>query len=351
MRRQIEAVILVLGFVVSPALGAPEREIIERESAAAGFAITADMLVSMLAEECAKRVPPTTLLAQQAYQSWRIRNRAYVMAANEYINRMVEDLRNLSGARKAFNWAVSLSRTAGQNAKVSVENWLKKERTEKESCTAALTAVDRRALDLDNNKEFYPILGSLAERFPEAPPDTAGMLNLSIEVLRQRADAGDTAAQYTVGRKYRLGDTLPQDYRQALVWLTKASKQGHALAQHNLALMHEYGEGTEKNPKEAVSWYRKAAEENVIAAQYNLAVMIANGTGTERDEKEAIQWYTRAASQGDKSAQYNLGSMYYLGRGVERNEAEAIKWFTLAAAQYHWKALGVLAQIEDSKQK
>ncbi|MDA0313547.1 MAG: tetratricopeptide repeat protein [Gemmatimonadetes bacterium] len=115
--------------------------------------------------------------------------------------------------------------------------------------------------------------------------------------MRQRASAGDVAAQNDLGLMYYNGEGVPQDY------------------------------------VEAVRWYRLAAEQGFAAAQLNLGVMYDRGRGVPQDYVEAVRWYRLAVDQGFAAAQYNLGFMYDRGRGVPLDYVEALKWVTLATAR------------------
>ena len=46
---------------------------------------------------------------------------------------------------------------------------------------------------------------------------------------------------------YDTGEGIPQDYKQALKWYTKAAEQDYGKAQFNLGFMHVKGEGTPRN--------------------------------------------------------------------------------------------------------
>jgi TPR repeat protein len=52
------------------------------------------------------------------------------------------------------------------------------------------------------------------------------------------------------------GHGTPQDYKQAVVWYTKAAEQGHASAQYNLGILSENGHGTPQDYKQAVVVYQ-----------------------------------------------------------------------------------------------
>ena len=55
-----------------------------------------------------------------------------------------------------------------------------------------------------------------------------------IAALRVQANAGDADAQFKLGSAYDLGQSVPQDYVQAVSWSRKAAEQGHAKAQYLL---------------------------------------------------------------------------------------------------------------------
>ena len=114
--------------------------------------------------------------------------------------------------------------------------------------------------------------------------------------LLAKANAGDAAAQVSVGEKYAAGTNVPQDLKQA------------------------------------VDWYRKAAAQGNASAEIHLADAYRDGRGTPRDTALAAQWYRKAADQGDPSAQGTLAMLYMLGQGVPQSDMEAYYWFDLAAA-------------------
>ena len=63
--------------------------------------------------------------------------------------------------------------------------------------------------------------------------------------------------------------------------------------------MYDDGQGVPQDYKQAVKWYTKAAEQGNAEAQYNLALVYANGQGVPQDYKQAAKWYTKAAEQGN----------------------------------------------------
>lgn len=129
------------------------------------------------------------------------------------------------------------------------------------------------------------------------------------ETIRQKAEAGDAASQYSLGQHY------------------------------------EAGEGVEQNFSEAITWYRKAAEQGHADAQNALANAYAYGIHVAQDYDEAVQWYLKSADQGHADAQYAMGMNHSYGIGVKQDSDQAAKWYRLAAQQGHQKAAEALEQL------
>jgi uncharacterized protein len=147
------------------------------------------------------------------------------------------------------------------------------------------------------------------------------------------AEQGDADAQYGLGSIYYLGDGVPQDYKKAVYWLTKAAEQGHYEAQYNLGVMYHEGKVVVQDNKQAVYWYKKAAEQGYTLAQFNLGLSYYEGKVVVRDYKQAVYWYKKAAEQGYAKAQSKLGLMYDRGEGVSQDYKQAAYWYKMAAEQ------------------
>ena len=84
----------------------------------------------------------------------------------------------------------------------------------------------------------------------------------------ERAEQGNTQAQYLLGRRYYFGDGVPQDRGKAFEWQTRAADQGHATAQYVLGLLYSAGDGVPQDKKKAVEWISRSAEQGLAEAQY-----------------------------------------------------------------------------------
>lgn len=63
---------------------------------------------------------------------------------------------------------------------------------------------------------------------------TACAQSTRIDSLMTKAEQGYADAQYSLGLCYAKGDGVPQDYKQAVYWYSKAAEQGLAEAQESL---------------------------------------------------------------------------------------------------------------------
>jgi TPR repeat protein len=192
----------------------------------------------------------------------------------------------------------------------------------------------------------------------------------ALKALQDRANAGDADAQCGLGRQYEFALGVPQDnkqavlwlqksaeqgniiaqvelgvvfdkmqdYAQALIWYRKAAEQGNARAEFNLGLAYQDGESVPKDMAQAIAWYRKAANQGDAIAQSQLGVAYEQGTGVPQDYSQAVDWYRKAAEQGLAEAQYGLGFLYHNGKGVPKDDVQGTTWMLKAAEQGETKA-------------
>ena len=122
--------------------------------------------------------------------------------------------------------------------------------------------------------------------------------NIEIEEIKKRAVAEYAEAQYSLGRAYDFGESVPQNYTKASFWYNKATLQKYAQAQYNLGLLYLYGkENISQDYKKAVYWFEKAAVQGVVRAQYNLGVSYYMGNGVPKNKKNGLFWLEKAANQ------------------------------------------------------
>ena len=86
-----------------------------------------------------------------------------------------------------------------------------------------------------------------------------GIETASFQESFRKAAQGDAAAQYEIAEDYYFGDSVSQDYSEALKWFLKAAEQGHPRAQSNVGMLYALGRGAERDCVEAFKWISLAA--------------------------------------------------------------------------------------------
>ena len=81
-----------------------------------------------------------------------------------------------------------------------------------------------------------------------------------LQAFRTAAEAGDSAAENSLGVYYQLGLGVEQNDMEAVKWFRLAANQSNGEAQFNLGEMYEQGRGVEQNLSIAISWYKKSCE-------------------------------------------------------------------------------------------
>lgn len=151
----------------------------------------------------------------------------------------------------------------------------------------------------------------------------AGSPQAVIKALDKESYRGNLIAALQLGRIYRDGKLVPQDFAQAKKYFKSA-------ATSNLTRI----------------WYRYGNAD----AQYELAVLLQSGSGGKPDHPAAESWFQKAAAQGDARSQLALAKMYFNGSGIKRNIEQAFIWSSLAAAVLNDAALKEAENIRDQTQ-
>ena len=99
-------------------------------------------------------------------------------------------------------------------------------------------------------------------------PETAAIVDMELESLRQRAEQGDADAQYNLGFVYQTGLGVPQDFVEAVRWYRLAADQGFAEAQANLGRAYYTGQGVPQDYVEAHKWANLATARVTEQLQY-----------------------------------------------------------------------------------
>lgn len=195
------------------------------------------------------------------------------------------------------------------------------------------------------------------------------------------ADAGNSDAQYYLGRMYLEGIAVDQNLNKAGEWFSKASEDSHpdallelgrlylndkysgkdpdmgfvflsysaeagnATAMVDMGYYYSKGKYVNKDVQKAVNLFKEAAERGNAVGQYNLALKYIKGEGVPQDNVQAFKWFEKAAKLGDAYAQYNVGVMYEKGMGVTRDLKKAVQYYKKASNQGHLRASEALLKL------
>lgn len=199
----------------------------------------------------------------------------------------------------------------------------------------------------------------------------------SLNVIMDKAKAGDASAMNEVGTWYYTGKHVNRDYKQAYEWWKKASLKSDARAIANLGMCYQLGHGVERDSVDAVRLYEKSIKvgnvallsqrtenasksafdamlvgdcyENGIGVRKNYAkaaefYVLAASKGSvdgmrqsgicnlnAKDNTKALQYFEKAATRGDLSSEYWAGKMLLGGMGVPANKQQAVVYLLKAA--------------------
>jgi TPR repeat protein len=127
-----------------------------------------------------------------------------------------------------------------------------------------------------------------------------------------------------------LADTGDYMWNQRFQQKIEKAETGDTRAQYEVGNMLMKGQGTSVNEQEAFKWFEKSADAGYTKSQYKLGFMYLNGKGTKKNEKLAFKYLSAAAKEGYGPAQYQLGRMYATGNGVGQDYDEAVTWYQKA---------------------
>lgn len=126
------------------------------------------------------------------------------------------------------------------------------------------------------------------------------------QILNEKAQAGQTQAQYDLAMRYRYGKGVEKSRSKAHSWLEKSAKGGYAKAQYALAMFYQQHAKNTPGVKKSLLWLKRAADQGYKDAQYSLGMMFKNGTLVHANHQESRKWLQKAAQQGHVPAQLAL---------------------------------------------
>ncbi len=177
----------------------------------------------------------------------------------------------------------------------------------------------------------------------EAKVEDADARSLATELaeIREKAEAGDAAAQNRLGVLLFEGTRVPADIEAALGYFRRAAQSGNSDAMFNLGEMYTHVSvvsGPHRalipsdNMRAAREWWEKAATLEHPHAKERLGFYHELGLGgLERNPVEAARLYEESASGGSAEAASTLGRLFdFGGNGFPCDPTRSIGYYILA---------------------
>ncbi len=98
--------------------------------------------------------------------------------------------------------------------------------------------------------------------------------------------------------------------------------------------MYKNGRGVPQNYRKAVKWYRLSAEQGEAIAQYNLGVVYAKGKGGIQDYGQAHKWFNIAEANGHEMGRKNRG---LIEKRMTSDQIAGAKKLARQWMEKHWK--------------
>lgn len=173
----------------------------------------------------------------------------------------------------------------------------------------------------------------------------------SLNVIMDKAKAGDASAMNEVGTWYYTGKHVNQDYAQAYEWWKKASLKSNVRAIANLGMCYQLGRGVERDSVDAVRLYKKSIKdgnsvllskraENSQKSAFDAMLVgdcYENGVGVKKDYIKAAGFYAQAAAKGSVdgmrqaglcylNAKDNTKALLYFEKGASKGDLPSEYW-------------------------
>lgn len=113
-----------------------------------------------------------------------------------------------------------------------------------------------------------------------------------LQQTRKMAEQGDSSAQCNLGNLYADGQTVPQNYQEALKWFRLSAAQGYSEAQANLGALYHGGFGVPEDYVQAMMWFMIAKASGTSLADQNIQQLESVLTPTQiaNARKMAQKW-------------------------------------------------------------
>lgn len=156
----------------------------------------------------------------------------------------------------------------------------------------------------------------------------------AFKCFKKAADAGNASAKAMIGKMYRYGIGVDQDYGSAVHYLKSGVEDNNPEAMQVLGRCYEEGQGVKKDLKKALNLYKNSGNLGFVGGLDCYARFLLSGTGMAKpDPIKAIEVFKKAADAGSETSAFNLAVIYNNGQteGIPYNPEQAFHYFQIAA--------------------
>ncbi|CAG8446748.1 2881_t:CDS:10 [Ambispora leptoticha] len=230
-----------------------------------------------------------------------------------------------------------------------------------EKLELAIAMLKKAGLELGHDDALY----SLADINFHAKYSHRRNLTTAFDYYKILATrSGNATAQQMVGFMYAtgIGEKVPRDQAQSLIYHTFAAHGGDTAGQMTLAYRYLMGIGVHRSCEDAIYHYKQVAdkaaeyyksgppggrqlpppkirlyEEDGGIYGYGASGLSSLSRGDSAAWDDILEYYRYMAEHGDQSAQLVLGQLFYQGtRNIPQNFHQALQYLNLVALQYNW---------------
>lgn len=174
-----------------------------------------------------------------------------------------------------------------------------------------------------------------------------------IDVLKEKADSGDSEAQYELGSYYLSPEKNGTvDNEKGVHYIKLAAENNHPTACYMYGMYLKNGFHVQKDFDQALKYLTYAADHNLEVAQFELALEYYTGKRYPVDLSKSFHYFCLSAENGNVTSCETAGTFLVQGIGCKPDIKQAIKYFTLgsdlnsALCKYQ---LSIIYRIDDQK--
>lgn len=143
--------------------------------------------------------------------------------------------------------------------------------------------------------------------------------SLEVKEIIEKANAGDSEAQFNYGVLLYEGRIIKKDALLAYQYFSKAAENNHPRSLFYLGLMHESGFGCRKDTERSKQFYQKASELGDSDSLVNLGILYYKEDNDESC-KIAFDNFEKARKLNNIHAFYYCGLIYEEGKGIKEKD-------------------------------